>query len=348
MPELRKDPIIERWVIIATERSRRPIDLKCEDEPVTDAFDPFLPGNEDKTPPELAQRGRPLSAPANSSGWRVRAVPNKFPALIRENQSDGEFSDETLPHSEFFARRNGIGAHEVVIESPRLDWDFADATIEEARDILEIYVERLQALQADERLRHTLIFRNVGTAAGASMAHPHSQIIALPLVPAPVKEALAASQLYFAEKERCIFCDILCQEIANGARIVEESELFVVTSSYAARFPFETKIFPRRHSHDFAQISEDEIVELSVILPRNFERLHRVLGKASYNMNVQSAPHESNWTSALERQNVARAYHWYIEILPRVTKIAGFELGTGCFINPIAPESATKCLRQAL
>ena len=342
MPELRKDPIIDRWVIIAAERSRRPHDFFSEAEPPPSGFDPFAPGNEDKTPPELAQRGRAADAPANSPGWNVRVVSNKFPALTQE----GELDRQGLG---MFDKMNGVGAHEVVIESPRVDWDFADATPQEARDIIEIYIERMNALRADPRLLHTLVFRNAGVAAGASLAHPHSQIISVPVIPAQIKETLDASHTYFTQKERCVFCDLVRQETSMKDRVVEENEHFVILSPYAARFPFELQIYPRRHSHDFSQMSPEEIAALSEVLPRSLKRVNEALGNPAYNMIVQTAPHAAPRSLQDDYWNtVPQSFHWRIDILPRLTKVAGFEWGTGFYINPISPESATEYLREAV
>ena len=342
MPELRRDPVIDRWVIIAAERNRRPNDFVSEAEPLPTGFDPFAPGNEDKTPPELAQRGRAVDSPPNSPGWKVRVVANKFPALTQ----DGELDRQGLG---MFDKMNGIGAHEVVIENPALDWDFADASPEEARDILEIYIERMDVLRCDPRFLHTLVFRNVGIAAGASLAHPHSQIISVPVIPAQIKDVLDASHTYFAQKERCVFCDIVRQETSMRDRVVEENDLFVVLSPYAARFPFELQIYPRRHCHDFSQMTPDEIGSLSEILPCSLKRISEALGKPAYNMIVQTAPHAAPHSLTDDYwSTVPQSFHWRIDILPRLTKIAGFEWGTGFYINPISPESATEYLREAV
>jgi UDPglucose--hexose-1-phosphate uridylyltransferase len=342
MPELRKDPIIDRWVIIAAERGRRPNDFVVDSDPPSGAFCPFCPGNEGKTPPEIAQWGRESPDAPDTTGWRVRVVPNKFPALTQEGTLDRQGLG-------MFDMMNGIGAHEVVIESPRHDWDFASATPQETRDILCAYVARMNALRQDERFVYTLVFRNNGTVAGASLAHPHSQIISVPIVPAQVKEHLDAARDYYREKTRCVFCDVIRQEISMRDRVVEENEHFVVLSPYAARFPFQLQIFPRRHSHDFTQMTPVETEALGDTLSRNLRRIKETLNNPAYNLMVQSAPHEHPRDGRPEFWGtIAQDYHWHIDILPRLTKVAGFEWGTGFYINPISPESATEYLREAV
>lgn len=341
MPELRKDPIIDRWVIIAAERGRRPSDFDVDSDPPSGAFCPFCPGNEGKTPPEIAQWGRAPEAAPDTTGWRVRVVPNKFPALTQE----GDLDRQGLG---MYDKMNGIGAHEVVIESPRHDWDFAEATAEETNDILCAYIARMNALRQDERFVYTLVFRNNGTVAGASLAHPHSQIISVPIIPAQVKEHLDAARDYYRDKTRCVFCDVIRQEVSMRDRVVEENEHFVVLSPYAARFPFQLQIFPRRHSHDFTQMTPAETQALGDTLGRNLRRIKETLNNPAYNLMVQSAPHEHPRPGRPEYWGtIAQDYHWHIDILPRLTKVAGFEWGTGFYINPVSPESAAEYLREA-
>jgi UDPglucose--hexose-1-phosphate uridylyltransferase len=340
MPELRKDPILDRWVIIAAERGRRPSDFPVEPDAPASGFSPFAPGNESKTPPEVFQIGRSADAPADSSGWRVRVVPNKYPALSNEGLLDYQGLG-------MFDMMNGVGAHEVIIEHTREDWDMADATPEEMCDILQAYVARIHDLQRDERFRYVLIFRNIGTAAGASIAHPHSQVMALPIIPQLVEEKLTAAREYYDRKHRCIFEDIIRQEMAMGDRVVETNEHFVVLSPFAARFPFELQLYPRRHSHDFGTIRTDEMSALGDILTRSLRRIKRTLNNPAYNLIVHTAPTQPTKLSRSNRwDTIAEDYLWHIEILPRLTSVAGFEWGTGFYINPVAPELATQYLKE--
>jgi len=342
MSELRKDPIIDRWVIIATERSRRPSDFNSsENQPPTGAFCPFCPGNENRTPPEIAQWGRPAAAPPDSTGWSVRVVPNKFPVL----QNEGDLNPQGLGMFDFM---NGIGRHEVIIENTRHDWDFAGATPFEMREILGAYTSRLNELRRDERLRYIVIFRNSGTTAGATLAHPHSQVIALPIIPKQVKEQLDAAREYYERKSRCVFCDVLRQEMSMKDRIVETNEHFIVLSPFAARFPFELQIYPRRHSHDFTLMTEEEAAMLGETLERNLRRLKRTLNDPPYNFMLQTAPPQRPSPGRPESWGtIAYDYHWRIDILPRLTRVAGFEWGTGFYINPVSPEHATQLLQGA-
>lgn len=340
MPELRKDPIIDRWVIIASERGRRPTDFTPEPEPPSGAFCPFCPGNESKTPPEIAQWGRSPDAALNTQGWDVRVVANKFPALSVE----GEVSPQGLG---MFDMMNGVGAHEVIIEHPRHDWDICDASSEEINRIIAAYTARMKVLGQDKRFHYILVFRNSGTAAGASLSHPHSQIIALPVTPKQVKEELNTAREHYRRKERCIYCDLLNQELSLKERIVEANDDFIVLSPFAARFPFELQIYPRHHSHDFTAMTPQQSEALGQILTRTLRRINLSLNNPAYNLMVHTAPvlhpkpgHPEYWGT------IAHDSHWYIDIYPRLTKIAGFEWGTGCYINPVAPERATEFLKE--
>lgn len=338
MPELRKDPVVERWVIIAAERGRRPTDFPIQSESQHGVFCPFCPGNENRTPPETAQWGRPTDRPANSDGWQVRVVPNKFPALTHEGDTDHHGVG-------MFDVMNAVGAHEIIIENPAHEWDFASAAPGEIRAVLEAYIARTNALREDDRFRYILVFRNYGTAAGATLAHPHSQVIALPINPKMVKEYLIAAREYYERKRRCVFCDVLNQELTSGERIVEANEHFVVLSPYAARSPFELQIYPRRHCHDFTAMTAAEIEGLGATLAGNVRRLRDALGNPPYNLMVQTAPiprpqpGRTDYWSTIEHD-----FHWRIDILPRLVSVAGFEWGTGFYINPVAPERVPEYL----
>ena len=335
MPELRKDPIIDRWVIIAAERGRRPTDFNRPSDPLKGAFDPFAPGNESRTPPEVAAWGRPEGAEANSPGWKVRVVPNKFPALSLE----GEIDPKEIG---LFDMVNGIGAHEVIIEHPDGDWDFDKAQGEEMNLVLQAYVARINALRQDPRFRYVIVFRNVGAQAGATLSHPHSQVITVPILPKLIKEQLHAARDYFERKQRCLYSDILHQELQSGERIVEQNEHFVVLSPFAARFPFEVQILPRRQCHDFTLISGAEMESLGEVLSRTLRRYKKALNEPAYNMMLQTAPFSRPHSDTIDKD-----FCWHIDILPRLTSVAGFEWGTGFYINPVSPEAATRFLREA-
>jgi len=340
MSELRKDPIVDRWVIVASERGRRPTDFNIAADPPTGAFSPFSPGNESKTPPEVAQIGRPEGAPPDSPDWRVRVVPNKFPALSREGELDYQGKG-------MYDLMNGVGAHEVIIENPSAEWDMADATVEEMCDVLQAYSMRITSLQQDPRFRYVLVFRNKGVAAGATIAHPHSQVIALPIIPKIVKEQLDAGREFFRRKRRSLFADLLRQELDQNERIVEANEHFIVMCPFASRFPFELQIFPRRHNHDFTTLSPAEVSELSRTLQRNLARIKKALGNPSYNLMLHTCPNLLPQPGRADYWGtIAQDFCWHIDILPRLTNTAGFEWGTGCYINPVAPEQATQFLKE--
>ena len=340
MPEFRKDPIIDRWVVIATDRSRRPSDFTPPPLPPAPVSSVFSPGNEEKTPPEVFQIGRPDSAPANTSGWRVRVVPNKFPALSMQGDLDSHAVG-------MFDALNGVGAHEVVIEHPEASWDMADAKPAEMAEVLDAYIQRNIALSNDERFRYVLTFRNAGTSAGASINHPHSQIIALPIIPKQTRDQLEVARNHYRLKRRSIFGDLVRQELESGARVVESNQHFVVLCPYASRFPFEMQIFPMRQQHDFTRMNDDEKAALSEMLPRALKRIKVALGNPSYNMMLQTAPVTKARAGSPDYWGtIEQDFCWRIDILPRLTQVAGFEWGTGVYINPVAPEQAAQFLRD--
>ena len=340
MSELRKDPIVDRWVIIATERSRFPEDFWEVIAAPQSTFCPFCPGHEDRTPPEIAQYGRPVDAPPNSDGWQTRVVPNKFPVLT----IDGDTAPQGLG---MFDMMRGVGAHEVIIENPAHLWDPANATIDEMEFVLRAYTDRIQDLRQDPRFRFIMVFRNAGAAAGATIEHPHSQVIALPFTPKSVKEQLDSARDHFNRKSRCIYCDLLQQELYMKYRVVEATDDFVVLCPYASRFPFEMQILPRHHLHDFTQISEDQRSALADVLSRSLRRLKNLLHSPAYNMTLHTAPvmhprpGRPHYWGTIEQD-----FHWHIDILPRLAKVAGFEWANNLYINPVTPENAADFLRE--
>ncbi|MGI9103866.1 MAG: galactose-1-phosphate uridylyltransferase [Terriglobales bacterium] len=335
MPELRKDPIVGRWVIISTDRAKRPTDFAREQMKLKGGFCPFCYGNESKTPPEiLAYRPNPNGGPSpskDSPGWTVRVVPNKFPALGIEGNLNRRAEG-------MFDRMNGIGAHEVIIETP--DHAASLATMKERRveDSLWAFRDRILDLKQDKRFKYILIFKNHGEAAGASLEHPHSQLIALPILPKQVIEELDGAKQYFLYKERCVFCDVIRQELESGIRVVGENEQFVTMAPYAPRFPFETWILPKRHESAFENSSSAMFEDLAKALKSLLAKAHNVLDNPAYNLVIHTSPCQDPFNEH---------YHWHIEFMPKLTKTAGFEWGTGFYINPTPPEEAAKFLREA-
>jgi UDPglucose--hexose-1-phosphate uridylyltransferase len=330
MPELRKDPIIDRWVIISTERGKRPVFLIEEGGPSKTAMCPLCPGNESMTPPEVYAI-RPHGSPPNSANWTLRVVPNKFPAL----RIEGDLDKEGLG---LYDKMNGVGAHEVIIETPNRSEALSDMTVERIQDVFVAYRERILDLSRDKRFKYIMVFKNHGSAAGASLDHSHSQLIALPIVPRRVVEELKGGLTYYKFKDRCIFCDIIAQEKENNVRVVFENDLFIALSPYAARFPFETWILPKKHEAIFADHNRaDNYHSLAETLSTILRKYVKVLNSPPYNYVIHTAP---------SGNTEVPHYHWHIELIPRLTKMAGFEWGTGFYINPTPPEEATDYLKE--
>ena len=261
MPELRKDPVIGRWVIISTERKNKPTDFVSKTGRKDSEFCPFCEGNESSTPPEvLAFTHGQNNRQPNTPGWKVRVVPNKFPAL----KIEGERNPTGVG---MYDQMNGIGAHEVIIEDPKHDARLAELPLKRVEDVLWAYKYRTEDLKKDKRFRYIMIFKNWGEAAGASLEHSHSQLIATPIVPKRVMEELQCSEEHFKLKERCIFCDIIRQEQRDEVRIISENEGFISIEPFAPRFPFETWILPKRHQSHFENANETELhFRLAILL----------------------------------------------------------------------------------
>jgi UDPglucose--hexose-1-phosphate uridylyltransferase len=329
MPELRKDPVVGRWVIISTERGRRPSDFRIEPVRSLGGNCVFCPGNESKTPPEILAGRSPEAAP-NEPGWSFRVVPNKFPALRIEGEL--EPSGEGL-----YDRMNGVGAHEVVIESPEHTATLATLPVDTVADVLMAYRERVLDLKKDPRFEYVLVFKNHGAAAGASLEHPHSQLIATPIIPIMVLEELKGATEYYAMKERCVWCDILRQERRGRHRMIVEANGFAAIAPFAPRFPFETWILPTRHRSAFEETGPDDLRGLAEVLGDFLRRMDRILQHVPYNYMLHTAP---------LREGPLDDFHWHLEIIPKLTNVAGYEWGSGFFINPTPPEDAAAALRE--
>ncbi|HUO33559.1 MAG TPA: galactose-1-phosphate uridylyltransferase [Candidatus Acidoferrum sp.] len=331
MPELRKDPITGRWVIISTDRGKRPLDFVRETVEIKGSPNcPFCPGAEGKTPPEVLAYGRNGTA-KNTPGWSLRVVPNKFPALGIEGNLDRE--GEGL-----FDKMNGVGAHEVIIETPDHKLTLATLADKGVEEVLWAYRDRMLDLKNDKRFRYILLFKNHGEPAGASLEHTHSQLIALPIIPRRVVEEWDSCKHYYQDKERCIFCDMIHQEVETQARVVLETDYFIAIEPYAPRFPFETWILPRQHSSAFENMPTPYYGSLARVLRDCLGRIDAVLNFPSYNYVIHTSP---------VGQEINDHYHWHIEMMPKLTKVAGFEWGTGFYLNPTPPEEAARFLRDA-
>jgi UDPglucose--hexose-1-phosphate uridylyltransferase len=306
MPEIRQNIISSQWVIIATERARRPdqfrsVEAPRKDLPAFDAACPFCPGNEAMTPQEILRF--PQFGP-----WQVRAFPNKFAAL----SSEGELTRQV----EGVRRKiSGVGVHEVIVESPAHNTSMALMTDAEVEKVIAAYVDRYHKVFTDHRVEAVTLFRNHGAAAGTSLLHPHSQLIGTPVIPTQVRERLERAFRFYDENGSCIFCVTLQDELKDAARLVADNKHFVA----------------------FVPFTADEISSLARILRTVLRKLHFGLNDPDFNLVLRTAPRESSHI---------RYYHWYVSVVPRLTKAAGFELGSGMYINVSRPEDSAAFLRD--
>lgn len=330
MSELRKDPLTGRWVVVATERQARPRDFRARPSVSKKGICPFCPGNEHLTPSEIvAYRSN------GSPGWTVRVVPNKFPALCPRG-------DLRTTEGGVYQVMSGIGAHEVMIESPRHQDSFSTMATYDLTNALSCYRERLLELKKDDRFVYVQIFKNVGEAAGASLEHPHSQLIALPTVPQGVVAELESSEAFYSGHWGCLLCEILRQELEAGERVIIDNPKFLAFAPFASRFPFEVWIVPKRHSFAYEETSAPEIEDLARVLGTVSRCVNGALNEPPFNLVLHTAPFDARHADA------RGYYHWHLEILPVLTKVAGFEWATGFFINPMPPEEAARHLAAAM
>lgn len=327
MPELRLNLITKEWVIISTERAKRPegfksgIRKKVLPEFVNTC--PFCPGNETKTPEEVFRI-------SDGDQWKIRLVPNKFAALLREAEririNDG------LKHV-----ISGFGIHDVLIETPLHNMTTALLPLDQASEIIKTYKRHFIELYSDPRIGNVIIFKNHGEGAGTSLEHPHSQIIGTPVTPFQIRDRIEEAIRFFDMTGECLVCKIMKEEKEEGARVVFETEHFITFIPYAALSAFHMWIFPKRHSGSFSDITDDEISDLAL-------NLKNVLGKLYFGLNNP----DFNYTIQSNRPKDAKSeyFHWYISIVPRLSTVAGFEMGSGMFINATLPEENAEFLRK--
>ena len=329
MPELRQNFVTKEWVIIATERAKRPEDMALHRpvKPVAAHVPtcPFCPGNEDKTPPELLRLRGP-----HQGDWSVRVIPNKFAALARDIQPDRNIrrSRRTI---------HGFGVHDVIVETPDHSKLMALMSDAQVSDILRVYKARYSELSLDPRIAHITIFKNHGIDAGTSLEHPHSQLVATPVISWQVRQRFHEALRHYDEYGECIFCQSLEEELSEGVRIVLQTEHFVALQLFASPTPFCTHIYPRRHMASFGDVSEGELVDLGRVLRSILGRLYHGLENPDFNYTIRTAPAECVGV---------KYFHWYVSVIPRLTRVAGFELGSGMFINTVLPEAAAEFLRN--
>jgi UDPglucose--hexose-1-phosphate uridylyltransferase len=331
MPELRRDPIVGRWVIVDTDHPNRPEDYEYEPHKPHGGVCPFCYGNEAMTPPEIEAVREP-NTHCNTPGWQVRVVPNKFPAL----EIEGELERRGLG---IYDMSKGVGAHEVLIETPYHNKDIPDLLNQEIESFLSMYCRRALDLVKDKRFKYIMVFKNFGAAAGASLEHPHTQMVALPMVPKNAQEELKGAHRYFEYRERCIFCDIIRQETQEPGRLVLENQHFISFCPFVSRFPFEIWIVPKKHNGYFCHMPEEEIPSLAAILKDTIAKMKVLFPNLSYNFLVHSSP--------INGDGDTEGYHWHIEFMPKLTRVAGFEWGTGFYIVSTPPELAAEYLKKA-
>lgn len=328
MTELRQNMATKEWVIIANERAKRPdeyIDAQWRVHTTAqEPFDPkcpFCPGNEER---DLEVEQNPPSGP-----WKTRVVYNKYPALSREGELTRTFDG-------VHRRISGVGHHEIVVEHPSHNTTLALMTSEEIRLVLETFYNRGWSIRKDSRIEQIVYFKNHGERAGASLKHPHSQIIGLPVVPTDIRHRIEEARRYFDDNGQCVFCTMMEDELRKEERLVAVNDHFVAFVLYAAPSPFHTWVLPRQHSVSFLYSQPDEIQALADILRIILKKMYIGLNDPAYNLIIRSAP----------VKEISNDYlHWYVTVIPRLSRTAGFEMGSGMFINPALPEESAAFLR---
>jgi UDPglucose--hexose-1-phosphate uridylyltransferase len=328
--EIRKDPLLERWTVVSPERGQRPSEY-LEDEPVRAARPcPFCPGCEKETPNEIFAY-RPGGGAPDTPGWRVRLVPNRFPALAHRDLP-------AVPHDDFFTAQAGFGAHEVLIETPEHDVDLGTMGIEQATLVVRALRQRMSALARDPRLAYVLAFENHGAAAGATIEHAHAQILGIDFVPSAARAEITAAAERHERTGRCFWCEWIERERHARVRVVRDAEGFFTACAYAPRFEYETWIAPVRHATAFERGDEAQDAALAAALTDAVARLQSVLQHPAYNFVLHNAPCRSAELAS---------FHWHVEVLPRTARLAGFEWGSGVHIVAAAPEEAAARLVEA-
>ncbi|MFC1568146.1 galactose-1-phosphate uridylyltransferase [Candidatus Margulisiibacteriota bacterium] len=333
MPELRLNPATKEWVIIATDRAKRPEELGAGVRAVSEEEHetcPFCPGHEKMTPAEILSY-RTYGTAANSPGWWIRIIPNKFAALLPQGNV------ERSKLEDLFLYMEGVGEHEVLIETPEHDKILATMSQKQAEEIFLAYRERYKTLSQDPRFEMVTIFKNHGVRAGTSLMHAHSQIIATPITPMHIRHRIEEATRYFDDNGRCVYCAMIAKEKKLAERIVLETDNFIVLEPFAAKTPFETWVLPKKHDSTFDNVTPEGCKELAYAMRQTMIKIYRQLNNPDYNYMIFSSPcHERD----------LEYYHWHIQIVPRVAEVAGFELGSGIYINTVPPETAARYLRD--
>ncbi|MDD5703062.1 MAG: galactose-1-phosphate uridylyltransferase [Dehalococcoidales bacterium] len=331
MPELRQDSITSNWVVIATDRAKRPENFTQVDkeEAAADTDCPFCYGNEQMTPPEVMAYRAPDTEP-NTPGWKVRIIPNKFPAFVPEETPK-------IDRNGVYVQMNAAGAHEVIIYSPDHNKHLALLSNKETVSIVAAFRDRYIELKKDKNIKYILFIVNHGKKAGASLEHPHAQLFASPMVPINITNELRGAAKHFKETNQCIFCNIIQEERKTRIRVIMDTKHFLAFCPFASRSPFETWIIPKKHASHFENMSPPEINNLASIMRVTLAKLYDGLNNPDYNFYVHTSPCHSPDLPY---------YHWHIEILPKLTIQAGYEMGSGIMINIVRPEDAAAFLKK--
>lgn len=328
MSEFRQNRATKEWVIVAPGRGKRPSDfakeiVKHEPIPAYKETCPFCPGHDEMTSPAIYQ------LPENGP-WQSRVIPNRFAALSPEIPA----TRYSVGH---FLSVNGFGIAEVIIESPVHNQTLATMSTDEVANVLRLYRERHRVISQNPDINLITIFRNHGPKAGTSIEHPHSQLIATPIVPPHVRNPLEYAVLHYDNFGICVYCDTIADELQQKERVIIDNAHFAAICPYAARSPYEIRIVPKRHAASFMSISDEEIMDLAGVLRDILLRIYVLLGNPDYNYIIRSSP---------VGDEDARYLHWYIVIIPKISTPAGFEIGSGMYINTVAPEESAKALRE--
>ena len=330
MPELRKDLISGTWVLFSPERRKRPQFIQAVPEPTLTSQDcPFCEGNEGKTTPEiLAQRG--ADSRADGPGWLFRVIPNKYPALKLEGNLEE-------PKAELFERLTGVGSHEILIESPAHELGMDELEVKHAQDIFLCLRDRILDLKGDIRFEYIQVFKNQGFLAGATIPHPHLQILALPVAPTEVMGKLRRTRIFYEQHHECYYCHVLKEEKRLKTRILSENYHFVVHAPYASRFPFQLTITPKIHVSRFEESADGVFKDLAEMVKYSLSRINQGLKKPSFHMILNNPP---------LKVTCGDYFHWTLDILPVISRTGGFELATSCYINPYPPEEVVEALKE--
>lgn len=331
MSELRQDPTTREWVIIAPERAKRPKKglkkRRTEEVPAYDKSCPFCPGNEDQTPEETFR----LPTSSENSSWEVRVVPNRFAALTL----DGDITRREEGH--FFREMDGVGAHEVIIETPSHNTPMALKSYQQVENVLIAYQERYNELKKNKQFKFITIFKNHGWASGTSLAHPHSQLVATPITATYYRRKFDVAVDYYDDVGKCLYCNLLAEELERGKRIVAHTKEFVILHPYASRVPYETWIIPKKHCASFGLFPATDLAELAMVLKDTLLCMYRGLDDPAFNMMVDT-------TTTDDEEDPH--YHWHLRVVPRLSTIAGFEMGSGIYINTALPEETASKIQE--